>query len=295
MTNILRMKFKPLLLLILTISISGSGLSQKFINFPTWNVDSLLLVLADQQAEERINSLNKLAVSLSLIDFDSSIQYADEAMRMSKDLGYIEGVADTYRIYGQIHNYYGNYPVALHNFFNALSTFEKIEMKNEIARIYSDIALTHYFAVNYEKAIEYGYISLDKYHEKTKDGKTLGTVQDTMAVFGIIGLIYFLTDSCDKSLDITLKYMEVGMKNNFDRTDLFLHLILAGERFNCVGELDSAKIYLEKAINYPDENQNIETLKYRAVTSLGHLYRIGGEFDMAITYYKKAFDFIYIL
>jgi len=78
------MKFRVFLLLILTISISGSSFSQKYINLKTYNVDSLLVILPDQIGEERINSLNYLAVSLSFIDFDSSMQYANEAMTLAK-------------------------------------------------------------------------------------------------------------------------------------------------------------------------------------------------------------------
>lgn len=284
------MILKILLSLILTIPVT-TGIPQKFINFPTYNIDSLLSILPGQVEEEQVNSLNYLAVSLSYINFDSSMLFANKAMKLSEELNYMEGIAEAYRNFGLIYQYQGNYPLALKNFFKALSAYEKLGEKARIARIYWDISITHYFAVNYKESIEYGNIALDKYREKTKEGTTVGTVKDTMAILGGAGLIYFLTDSCDKSIDITLKYLEVGRKNNFNKTDLFFFQILAGERFNCAGEKDSALLYLNKALDYSDSNRDIKTLKYRAITSLGNLYLSAGDYDMAIIYYNKAFEF----
>ena len=254
MTNNIKMKFKVLLLLILTITFVCPGLAQKFIYFPTYNVDSLLLIISGQRNEERVNSLNKIAVSLSFVNSKLSMKYTDEAMALSRELNYREGIAESYRNYGLRYQYQGNYPMALKNFFKALSDYEKLDEKARIARIYWDISITHYFAVNYKESIEYGYIALDKYREETKEGTTVGTVKDKMSILTGAALIYFLTDSCDKSLDITLEYMEVGKKNNFDRIDMFFQLILAGERFKCAGENDSAIIYLQKATDFPEEN-----------------------------------------
>ena len=271
--------------------ISCCGFAQKFISFPTFNVDSLLVILPDQLAEERVNSLNKLAASLSFVDSDLSWQYVVEAMNLAEELDYKEGIAEAFQTFGYVNVYRGNYPKALNNYLQALSRYEKLGEKNRSARLSFEIASAHYFAGNYAKAIEYCNIALDQYRQLTREGATVGSVRDTMSVIGAIGLYYYLMGSCDKSLKSTLEYLKVGKKNNFDRTDMFLYLILAGERFYCTGEKDSAKLYLEKAIAYPDENPGIEALKYRAISFLGRINLSEGEFDKAISHYKKAFEF----
>jgi len=101
----------------LLLSFTGECFGQKFVNLKTYNVDSLLLVLPDQQAEERVNSLNNLAVSLYFDEFDLGQQYADEAMNLAKDLNYQEGIADAFRNFGYINFYQGNYPEAFNNHF----------------------------------------------------------------------------------------------------------------------------------------------------------------------------------
>jgi hypothetical protein len=100
----------PLLsIIILFLSFSLQGISQKYICLKTYNIDSLLLILPDQTGEERVNSLNNLAVSLSFIDYDQSMHYANEAMNLAKELNYKEGIAAAFRNHGQIFVYQGNY------------------------------------------------------------------------------------------------------------------------------------------------------------------------------------------
>jgi len=271
----------------------STGLSQKFLYFPTWNIDSLLEILPGQTGVERINSLNKLSTSLSYINQDSSMMYTDEAMDIAKEIGYSEGIARAFLNNGYNNLFLGNYPESLKNYQKALQLFDNLGLEKQKAWVYSCIATINYYARNYEKAIENCQKALNILQKKTENGTTVGSVKDTMAIYLQASLYYFLSDTCDKAVDYTLKYLKVGQKNNFDRTDLFFNLILAGERYRCIGEKDSALFYLNKALDFPDENQNIITLKYRAYSALGGLYyRAGPEKqDSAIIYFKKAFEF----
>ena len=142
---------KRTLLILLLISCSLLSFTQKYINRETYNVDSLLLFLPDQLAEERVNTLNNLSVSLFFEEFDLSEHYAEEAMSLAKELNYEEGIAAGFRSYGHLYQYQGNYPQALNSYFEALSRYEKLDKKHTVAWVCYDIATTHYFARNYEK------------------------------------------------------------------------------------------------------------------------------------------------
>ena len=100
------------------------GLSQKFLYFPTWNVDSLLETLPDQTGVERVNSLNKLAQSLSYINQDSSMMYVGEAMNIAKEIGYSKGIAAAFLNNGYNNLFLGNYPESLKNYQKALQLFD---------------------------------------------------------------------------------------------------------------------------------------------------------------------------
>jgi len=275
---------------ILLISLMSNCFAQKFINLETYNVDSLLLILPGQQAEEKVNLLNNLAVSLSFIDFERSKQYADEAMNLSSELNYEEGKAAAFRNYGHIYAYQGNYPQALSGYFEALSRYEKLDKKHTAGCICRDIALTHIYARNYEKTIEFGYMALDKFGERTGGGATVGSVRDTISIYQGFAITYLYLGMIEKSNDLFIKIIDVGTKNNFGITELMIQTFRLGANYLLIGETDSAKVYFDKALLYPDANQDIQALKYRPVTWLGNLYSQIGKVDTAIVYLKKAYE-----
>ncbi len=285
------MKFRVLLLMILTISIAGSCLAQKFILFPTYNVDSLLLILPAQQAEERVNTINNLAVSLSYVNSDSAKQYVDEAMKLAAQLNYKTGMANAFLYSGHTYRYQGKYVKALSEYLKAIKLYKKLGMKRQVASLYQQISIIHYLVSNFEMSLEYGFIAFDKYKEHKPDGTPVGNVADIMSIKSGAALIYFLQGECKESLEITLDYLKIGKKSNFNKTDLYLHLIVAGERFRCTGDIDSAKKYFRKAISTPSENTSMEALKYRAITSLGYIYLHEDNFDKMILHYQQANDF----
>jgi tetratricopeptide (TPR) repeat protein len=144
-----------------TLIISIPVYPQKYLTLPYYNVDSLLQLLPSQKGEERINSLNCLAVMLFYENTERSIAYTKEAMNLAKELDYDKGIADAFRNRGYIFQHQGNFPKALDNFLEALSIFERLNDNYTLGWMYYDIARTHYLANNYPKAIEYGYKALD--------------------------------------------------------------------------------------------------------------------------------------
>ena len=242
-----------------------------------------------QQAEERVNTLNNLAVSLSFVDFEQSKQYADEAMSLSNELNYVEGKATAFQNYGHIFTYQGKYPQALSGYLEALSYYEKLDKKHPAGWIYAHIAKTHLLARNFEKAIDYWYLALKKFRERTDENVSAGSVRDTSTMFQGLYLTYQYMGMFEKAIEIALKVLDVGTKKNFDITELMIVTFKIGHNYLLVGETDSAKVYFDKALAYPDANMDIQALKYRPVAWLGNLYARNGEIDTAIVYLKKAY------
>lgn len=263
--------------------------TQKFINLKTYNVDSLLQLLPGQQGEERINTLNNLAVSLSFIDFTQSKQYADEAMSLSTDLNYEEGKAVAFRNYGHIHMHQGIYPQALSNYLEALSCFEKLNKQYEAAWMCYYIAYIDLYARNFEKIIEYGDLALDKFRERTDEGKTVGSAIDSIRMMQGLAITYLYMGMINKSNALFLLTLDFSEKHNFDMRELVVQAFRLGENYLLLGKTDSAKLFYDKAIANPDANSDIQTLKYRTITGLGNLYFMLGKVDTAIYYLQKAF------
>ena len=197
-----------IILILIVISFSSFCYSQKYLYLKHYNIDSLLLILPDQMLEERVNTLNLLGVTHFYKDTKLSIQYTDEAISLAKELNYKEGMADAFRNYGLISFMQGNFSQALNNFLDALSLYEKTKMKRMVAQVYFDISATHYSAKNYEKALEYGYKSLDRYREPMEGGRSLGSVKDTVDVIACLGLVYKEMGEYEKALELALEYLK---------------------------------------------------------------------------------------
>jgi len=266
------------------------GYSQEYIYLETYNVDSLLLVLPDQHAEDRINTLNSLSISLCYEEFAKSEQYAIEAMNLAKELDYQEGIADSYRNFGHIAFYQGDFPDALNNYLESLHLYEEQDKRHTVARVYLDIAKTQLSAGNHEKVFEYGYKALDKFREPLEGGASVGNVRDTTALIAGTALAYLNLGMYDEALDYYLMVLEVGQKNNFGNTEMMLTTLMAGSCYYRIGEKDNAIVYLDKALAYPDDNPSIQALKYHAKTIQADMYYSEGKIDSVIFIYQMAFE-----
>ncbi|MCD4725968.1 MAG: histidine kinase [Bacteroidales bacterium] len=280
---------KRTILILLLISYPLLSFTQKYINLDTYNVDSLLLILPDQLAEERVNTLNNLSVSLFFKEFDLSEHLADEAMSLAKELNYEKGIADGFRNYGHLYRHQGNYPQALNNYFEALSHYEKLDKKHTVAWVCYDIATTHYFARNYEKTIEYANMALEKFRKRLEGGTTVGSVRDTISVQrGLIETYYLM--GFDESLEMDLKVLEAMKKYNFGITEIVCMTWNIAVGYYLTGETDSAKVYFHNALAYPGEDPSVQAQKYRALIWLADLHYSKGEFDTTISYLQTTFE-----
>nr|NQU93208.1 histidine kinase [Bacteroidota bacterium] len=94
----------------------------------------------------------------------------------------------------------------------------------------------------------------------------------------------------DKVLEIYLKLLEIGKLNNFGNTETVLNTYMAGANYYLLGENDSARVYWERALAYPDENPSIEALKYRPIAQMADLYYADGKVDSAKLYKQIAIE-----
>jgi len=279
-----------ILIVLMVIGFGSNCFAQKFISLKTYNVDSLLLVLPGQYDEERINTLNNLALSLFFEDLELGQQYADTAMNLAKELKYEEGMAAAFQNYGHIQTFQGNYPLALSNHLEAISRYEKLDKTHTVAWTYYHIGKAHFFARNYEKAIEYGYKALDKFQERTEGGAMVGNKRDEICMLGGIAIAYDYLGETEKAFEIYLKALDDGKKNIFGMTEILVYTYKVGTLYSLMGDISNAKVYLEKILTFPDTNPDIQALKYRPVTWLGNIYFRLGEIDTAKVYLERAYN-----
>lgn len=264
-----------------------------FIDIEWYPVDSLLNVLPTQQGIERIQTLNHLAASLSFEDAIKSKNYADEAMYMAGKLNYTEGIAEANRNYARIHFYEGNYPDALNFFYEAMHYYEELGNLKKVAAMYMEIATTHFYANNIEKAIEIAVTQvIPGYRAKDDKGYPVGNFNDTIRTFSKIGLPYRMTGRSDTALRIYQRYMEAGRKHGFDVTDMMVHEAIVAGCFIETGNADSAVYHFWKTLSYPEVSQSVPALKHEFMRRLASVYTNYSQPDSALFYYQKAYNWL---
>ncbi len=280
------------IILILLILSSTYSFSQKYLNFKTHDIDSMIMILRNQVGKERIITLNNLSRSYCFNDeYKLSQQYAEEAMPLAKNLDYREGIAMAYRNLGHINLFLSDYPEALNNLYDAQRIYDELGMAHTVADIYWDIACTHYFANNKEKSVEYALISLHKFRDRLEDGTTVGSLQDTTKVRGGIYLANWELGVDSRELfKIILETYKAAVQNGFSATEIMFITIELGINYFAIGKIDSAFAYLDMALNYPLINKNIVALKYRAYQWKAFIYSAIGEADSSIYYQDIAYQ-----
>jgi tetratricopeptide (TPR) repeat protein len=286
------MKNRIILISLLAFLLSAAH-ARVFIAIEWYPVDSLLQVLPKQQGIERVQTLNRLAVSFSFEDADKSTHFADQAMMLAKRMNYTEGIAAAYSNYGFIHFYEGNYPDALNFFYEALHIYEETGNLRKVTAMYMEIATTHFYANNIEKAIEIAENHvIPGYRAKDMAGNPVGGLFDTLRTFSKIGLPYRMTGRSDTALIIYQRYLEAGRKHGFDITDLLVHEAVVASCFYETGSVDSAVYTYWKALAYPEVNQSIHALKHEYKRRLASIYTATGEPDSAFFYYNNAYEWL---
>ncbi|MBW6459103.1 MAG: histidine kinase [Bacteroidales bacterium] len=285
------MKYK--LIIVAMVFLLQTVNARIFIYIEWYPVDSLLLVLPTQQGIERIQTLNRLALSLSFEDAEKSTYFADQAMSMAKRINYTEGIAVAYSYYGFIQFYEGNYPEALNFFYEALHIYEELGNLRKVAAMYMEIAATHFWANNIEKAIEIAENKvIPGYRAKDKAGNTVGGFQDTIRTFSTLGLPYRMTGRSDTALRIYQRYMDAGRVHGFDLTDLLVHEAVVAACYYETGNVDSAVYQYWKAFAYPEVNQSVLALKHEYMRRLASIYTVHGDPDSALYYYRQAYQWL---
>jgi len=280
--------FHRILIAAFLLSSSLHGFPQKFIAFQTFDVDSLRAVLPGQAGEERVITLNWLAASLSFIDEKISLEFADSALALAKELGFKAGMADAFQNYGHIYKYYGKYPQALTNFFEALSICQEMDDKYREFWLYYFIATTHYTTNNKEKTIEYGNIALDKCQERLPGGAMVGSLKDQVIIKLGLAQTYTEMGSVEESLKIRRETLSVMKANHFSNTEILLTAWTIGADYYGLGILDSARAYFQVAISMSTDEISSQAQKYRALMWLADLQDTEGKTDSAIANMESA-------
>ena len=159
-------------------------------------VDSLFKILSGSTGTTKVDILNLLSRQLSPRTFDSSYRYADEALKLSKKLGYEKGEGVALFYFGNSFFFKSDIKNTLSNYHAALRILEHYEPSSELADLLYQLALVNQVVRNDKKVHSYFLRSARNYF-------SIGDTWNEHWALLLLGLSYFYELQVLKALELT--------------------------------------------------------------------------------------------
>lgn len=253
------------------------------INAQNKTIDSLLVQLKKSNSDiVRSKVLNNLAYEYGANNPKLMLEYANEALKTSRKIGFKMEQGNAYHHIGNSNVIFGNYTNALDNFSKAQHIFEnelpfksnEIEIQNGLARAYGSIGFVFMQQSNYSKALSFNFKAL-KIFQKTNN------LVKQAAIFNNIGVIYKSQGDFFKSLSYYEQCLAIQQKlkdGNIGTTVNNIGLVYLN-----LNDFSKALEYLNKSKVFFD--------KYPNTLGLAQLYYNFGLYFEETEQYEKAIEY----
>jgi class 3 adenylate cyclase/Tfp pilus assembly protein PilF len=244
-------------------------------------IDSLLQALDGVEDTARVNILNRISKEFEFREPEKSYQYAKDAVRLSEELVYEEGLAYGYMNIGNYHTEQSDYDNAIKYFQYALDIYKKLGDKTGEKNILNNIGNVHRYLGNYDTALEYFFISL-KMSEEDEDKKGMAYALNN------IGIIYAIQGDYKKVLDYFNKTLELSEEIG-DKKGAAFSLNNIGLVYEELGDYDKALEYHKKSLKIKEQVGNKGGVS-SSLKNIGNIYFQIGKLEGALNSHLKALE-----
>ncbi|MCD4791905.1 MAG: AraC family transcriptional regulator [Bacteroidales bacterium] len=286
--------------------------------------DSLNRLLKTSEGTEKIEILNELITAYDTISYIKSLDYANQALELTRKYKSKEEVAASLDRIGKIQFYLNDYDKSIDYFLESLKIREKFGNKKEVSESYNNIGVIYLHLANYNKTPEYLQKAL-KYLQKAwnisenvedktflkKLSVNLGIVYTQLADYdksleyykkalnisketsdnkmqsvclNNIGIIYWYLEDYNKSLVYYLEALKINEKIR-DKWSIANTSRNIGEVYIKLLDYNNSSLYLNKGLKIAEEINSKHLIKDLYVT-FSELYYAKGDHKKAYEYHK---------
>ncbi len=249
--------------------------------------DSLEHILPSSHGNTRVDILNQLAYEFISRDNDKVVQYSNEALHLSKKIGYVkgEGIAHTYR--GVFEYLSGQFPEAHENLHMGLKLSEEADDKDNIIYTYLQLGNCGLEEVDNDSAFLYFTKAYSIFGDKTNPETLSKIFRNMSAVYGQ----RFQQDSQQYYLDRAIQLR----RRLSDKSLLVDALALQANNKLNSGDVAAAEQLLDEADSilkyYPEDQENLHDVHHVRALILfqrGEFEKAAILFDSARNYYFRT-------
>ena len=218
----------------------------------------------------------ELSYMYAYSDFDSSLLYAEKALKLSEEIGFDRGKANALNGFGNLYLRQGDYPKALQYQFMALELGEKFHFEKEKAISLMELGFTYQTLSDYSRSFAFSVQA-----RKLFNGNSWGgyNIENEIAISNF----YMATNKKDSAL-LCMQKVYNDPKN---KMMLPIMLEVLGNIHTSLGNYATAKDYLQRAISMDIINNDLYSLIW-AYNSTAKLYKATSQSDSSIYYVTKG-------
>lgn len=239
------------------------------------SIDSLKRqLLLSKEDTNKVMLLDDISYAYTWSYPDTSVQYAQQALALAKELDYDFGIAISYNGLCRAFTTVGNFPLALDCGFKALALYQRLNNTSYIIGLYGDIGLCYREQGDYINGIKYGHKSVEL---------ALANHADILQLTGMQGMLSSIYQK-NHQPDSAIKYAEAAYKVQKQWSGLFPVL---GSAYAQKGNYAKALEFYRKGIPIAQE-QHLPIDLIDIYNGLSEIYQSQGRTDSAIYYATKG-------
>jgi len=258
-------------------------LMSQFVFCQQETIDSLRQRLKSANLSDtvKIDVLNRLGVVYLNSQPDSALVFANEAMNLSKDIGYQRGMAEANTSLGARIRDQGSLSGALEYLIKALDIYKNINDSLQVAHTYNGIGTIHGLNKNIEISME-NFSTAQQYFER------MGNNHGVLMVTNNIGNIYAFQGNDSMAHVYDLKALDMARESNDYKSEAISLHNIADYLVSTKGEHEQAIAYYKKALRV-FKNMRISN-KVQAYQKIGNAYYKIDHLEMAKNYLDTAYQ-----
>ncbi|HOY32255.1 MAG TPA: adenylate/guanylate cyclase domain-containing protein [Bacteroidales bacterium] len=246
-------------------------------------VKQLKAELSGLAGEERVRillSLSRLSLTYSA---DSSFIYAQEALKLSRNLNNDTLTGRSYMTIGFLHMMKGNDSLSISAFSEATTIFKEIRDSVNLAWNLMLTGQYYYYKNDYANAMSFYIRSLDIYVDMNDASLYSRVIQ----VMSEISYVYYDQMNYKQSLNYLFKALRIAEVMNDKSSGRSSLLTSIGNIYLDWKQYDVALGYFVKAYEINRKSNDNKALAY-SLNDLGKVYFETGQYEKAFYYHKKA-------
>ncbi|WP_282043105.1 tetratricopeptide repeat-containing sensor histidine kinase [Winogradskyella flava] len=213
-------------------------------------------------------------------DFESNIDYINEAEKISKEIGYKKGVPVGLFYRGLVTSFKSNYNSGDEYYKKAIPLYKDLNMNSQVLACYRNLSVINVKRGDFNNAIYFRKQRLE-YRNKIGNEKTENDLF-------YIGYNYYKIGKYDECLAYYNKALLVSKQNNNQKYYQY-SLTAIGNLFSHQGKYQLALGYFNEALISAEKHSNTKNIS-DAYVSIGNVYIRLQDYDKAISFHKRALE-----